>query len=69
VELLVLIESFCEIIEKHVLRFVCKKFHQIAHKFGSKQKEEDSLFFFVDKNQDSNRDMRSETCIGESFSN
>jgi hypothetical protein len=60
-ELLVLIGSFCEIIEKHVLRFVCKKFYQIAHKSGSKQNKED--FFFVNKNQDSNRDMRSETYI------
>jgi hypothetical protein len=36
--------SFCGIVEKHVLRFVSKEFHRLAHKYG-RIKE---LYFWVE---------------------
>jgi hypothetical protein len=41
-ELLYMIISFLGIIEKHILRFVCKKIHKIVHKYGSIKK---NIFF------------------------
>jgi hypothetical protein len=38
---------YCNIIEKHVLRFVCKQLHQISHECGSIQDN----FFFTDPTQ------------------
>jgi hypothetical protein len=31
--------SFCDIVEKHVLRFVSKEFHRLARKYGAIQHE------------------------------
>jgi hypothetical protein len=42
-EMIYKIVEYCGIIEKHVLRFVCKKFYKISHKCGSIQ---ESSFFF-----------------------
>jgi hypothetical protein len=46
IEVIEKIVSLCGIIKIHVLRFVCKKFHQLAHKYGTIQ----DFYFWVKLN-------------------
>jgi hypothetical protein len=44
IEVIYLIISFCSIVGRHVLRFVSKEFHQLAHKYGAMK----DFYFWVE---------------------